>query len=132
MRSMVEGARHRANRITNRPGDHRRRDPSGQVRRGGAPPPAFGRSPSPASRGRKGAADGLSAVDPISGKLHHTHLKWSKGSRQARHRQSALHAVEPNSDTRSVSFEPQRGQATSAEASNRARLPAPRPGGEMP
>src|SRR5258708_6921860 len=61
-----------------------------------------------------------------------THLELSKGSRQARRRQGALQAVEPNSDTRSVSFEPQRGQATSAEASNSARLPDRRPGGEMP
>ncbi len=41
------------------------------------------------------------------------HLKWSKGSRQARQRQSDLQEVEPNAASCSVSAEPQRGQATS-------------------
>ena len=40
------------------------------------------------------------------------HLKYSKGSRQARQRCSALHGVEPNSLTHSVSVERQRGQPT--------------------
>ena len=39
-------------------------------------------------------------------------LKYSKGSRQARQRYSALQAVEPKAERRSVSALPQRGQAT--------------------
>ena len=50
------------------------------------------------------------------------HLKYSKGSRQARQRCSALHGVEPNSLMHSVSVEWQRGQAT-------GRLPRNTPAG---
>ena len=41
-------------------------------------------------------------------------LKCSKGSRQARQRYSALQAVEPKADRRSVCALPQRGQATAS------------------
>jgi hypothetical protein len=40
------------------------------------------------------------------------HLKYSKGSRQARQRCNALQGVEPNSLMHSVFVEWQRGQAT--------------------
>ncbi len=45
-------------------------------------------------------------------KLFHRHLKYSKGSRQSQHRYDALQAVEPNSLTRSVFSDVQRGQTT--------------------
>jgi hypothetical protein len=39
-------------------------------------------------------------------------LKWSNGSRQARHLNNALQAVEPKWETSVVWVEAQRGQAT--------------------
>src|SRR5690606_2038483 len=48
---------------------------------------------------------------------HHSSLKWSNGSRQARHRRSALHAVEEKRLSSSVSAEPQCGQLIASRGS---------------
>src|SRR5262245_52411434 len=59
---------------------------------------------------------------------------WSRGSPQAVHRQSDLHAVEPKRDSSSVAGEPQCGQRTdrrSGTIPGRAAGPAG-PGGAMP
>ena len=50
------------------------------------------------------------------------HLKYSKGSRQARQRCSALQGVEPNSLTISVSSERQRGQASGRVPRSTSRM----------
>src|SRR5690606_13835065 len=61
------------------------------------------------------------------------HLKWSKGSRQLVHRYRALQGVEPNSLTRVVSRDPQRGQAMlSSDRSSRLGLETDCAGGAMP
>jgi hypothetical protein len=59
-------------------------------------------------------------------------LKCSKGSRQSRQRYSALQAVEPKADSRSVRGLPQRGQARSRACSGRRlhRGGATGPGGD--
>src|SRR5262245_46842302 len=62
---------------------------------------------------------------------------WSKGSPQAVHRQSDLHAVEPKRDSSSVEGEPQRGQRTDKRSGTTpGRPPKPPgpagPGGAMP
>ena len=65
----------------------------------------------------------------------HIGLKYSKGSRHARQRCSALQAVEPKAERRSVSELPQRGQTTprgrtrNVVATAMAALPL---GGAMP
>jgi hypothetical protein len=67
-------------------------------------------------------------------------LKYSNGSRQATQRYSALHAVEPKPDSRSVSALPQRGQSTRSGGARRtmrigaacAMPPAPPAGGAIP
>jgi len=63
-------------------------------------------------------------------------LKCSKGSRQAMQRHSALQAVEPKADSRSVWALPQRGQGTAAARRPTMRIgTAPSsvgPGGAMP
>src|ERR1035441_9858336 len=60
------------------------------------------------------------------------HLKYSKGSRQARQRCRALQGVEPNSLTHSVSVEWQRGQPTRRSRRNMSRMEEECSGGTMP
>jgi hypothetical protein len=48
-------------------------------------------------------------------------LKWSNGSRQARHLNKALQAVEPKWETSVVWVEAQRGQATDVGARARTK-----------
>ena len=56
--------------------------------------------------------DDLQRMETKHGRARQMHLKYSKGSRQARQRCSALQGVEPNSLMHSVSREWQRGQRT--------------------
>src|SRR5229473_8217336 len=58
-------------------------------------------------------------------------LKLVEGSRQLLQRHSALHEVEPNSDSTSVSPEPHCGHAT-CSTPNSARRELPASGGAMP
>jgi hypothetical protein len=60
------------------------------------------------------------------------HLKYSNGSRQLVHRYIALHGVDPNSLTRSVCFDEQRGQCTVGSLHNRRGLSTDSAGGAIP
>src|SRR6188474_3338668 len=60
------------------------------------------------------------------------HLKYSNGSRQLVHLYDALHGVDPNSLTRSVCCDEQRGQCTVGSLHNRRGLSTDSAGGAIP
>src|ERR671910_2708415 len=60
------------------------------------------------------------------------HLKYSNGSRQLVQRYIALHGVDPNSLTRAVCFDEQRGQWIVGSLHKRRGLSTDSAGGAMP